>query len=281
MIKNILVPLSGYECDIAALETAYRLGVPFAANIEGLRVQPDPMQIVTRAAIGQFGSSMGNVEFIRALEKEGRERTEKAQNAFEAFSKRNPTAAATLKEIEGDPIGDTTRAARYADLVVFGRAPKPSELAALDIGSVLVACGRPVVLASEKPEDVIGATIVVAWKETAEAARAVTAAMPLLSRAKRVVVLTVEETTPPANEEGPPGDRLARKLAAHGIAVEARNVLPGKRVASDALLAASHEAGADLLVMGAYSHSRFRELVFGGFTRQILQTCNLPVLMLH
>jgi nucleotide-binding universal stress UspA family protein len=281
MIKNILVPLTGFDSDAAALQTAYLLGAPFAANLACLRVQPDPMRIVARAAVGQFGSSMGNVELIHALQKEGDERTAKAQRAFEDFAKRNPSAAATLKEIEGDPIADTTREARYADLVVVGRAPKVSELTALDIGSVLVGCGRPVLLAPEKPASAIGATIAVAWKETAEAARAVTAAMPLLQRAKRVAVLTAEESVPAASDEGLPAERLARKLAAHGISAEARHVAPGKRPASEALLAAAHEAGADLLVMGAYSHSRFREFVFGGFTRQILQACDLPVLMLH
>ena len=111
MIKNILVPLTGFDSDAAALQTAYLLGAPFAANLACLRVQPDPMRIVARAAVGQFGSSMGNVELIHALQKEGDERTAKAQRAFEDFAKRNPSAAATLKEIEGDPIADTTREA--------------------------------------------------------------------------------------------------------------------------------------------------------------------------
>ena len=78
MIKNILVPLTGFECDAAALEAAYLVGSPFAAKIEGLRIEPDPMQIVAQAAVGQFGSSMGNVELIHALEKLGKERTARA-----------------------------------------------------------------------------------------------------------------------------------------------------------------------------------------------------------
>ena len=281
MIKNILVPLTGFECDAAALEAAYLVGSPFAAKIEGLRIEPDPMQIVAQAAVGQFGSSMGNVELIHALEKLGKERTARAERTFGDFVKRHAAISASMQAEEGNPLAGTTREARYADLVVMGRAPKNSELATLDIGSLLVGCGRPVLLASDKPAESVGSTIAIAWKETAEAARAVTAAMPILAKAKKIVVLTASESSADEDAEMHPAEYLTRQLAAHGFKAEAREVEPGKRSAADALIAAAHEAGADLLVMGAYSHSRFRELVFGGFTRQILHACDLPVLMLH
>ena len=109
----------------------------------------------------------------------------------------------------------------------------------------------------------VGSTIAIAWKETAEAARAVTAAMPILAKAKKIVVLTASESSADEDAEMHPAEYLTRQLAAHGFKAEAREVEPGKRSAADALIAAAHEAGADLLVMGAYSHSRFRELVFG------------------
>jgi len=120
-------------------------------------------------------------------------------------------------------------------------------------------------------------TVVVAWKATPEAARAVTAAMPFLSRSKKILIVTVAEEQSVSDEEGA---RLMTSLAWHGLDASTRHLRPDTHGAADTLLAAAAEEGA-LLVMGAYGHSRLREWIFGGFTERVLRDAAVPVLMMH
>jgi nucleotide-binding universal stress UspA family protein len=244
-----------------------------------------------RAALGQFGATMGNVQLIHAIEEQCKTRTIKARTEFDKFSERISSPASTLgkgtiaaswQEIEGDPLPDTIAAARYSDMIVLSRAPQDSDFNTDSIASILVRSGRPVLLVPDKPIKAIGSDIAIAWKETAEAARAVSAAMPLLSQAKRVAVLCANENETAASPQDlGPAARLAEQLAHHGLSPSAKDIAFSKQSASQSLIHAAHDFGADLLIAGAYSHSRFRELVFGGFTRQVLQACDLPVLLLH
>jgi nucleotide-binding universal stress UspA family protein len=291
MIKNILVPLAGCASDANALEAAYHIGARFSANVLCLRVHPNPMQIVAQAAFGQFGTGLGSVELIHAIEKQCETRSQNARAAFEQFSQRvsspdsnlgNVTIAATWQEKEGDPLADTIMAARYSDMVVMGRAPKDSEFNTDRIANILVRSGRPVLLVPDKPVASIGSHIAIAWKETAEAARAVTAAMPLILQAERVAVLSADEREASATRQAlGPAARLAEQVAHHGLKPNAQDIAFSHHAASQSLVQGAREWGADLMIAGAYSHSRFRELVFGGFTRQVLQACELPVLLLH
>ena len=120
-------------------------------------------------------------------------------------------------------------------------------------------------------------TIVIAWKETPEAARAVGAAMPLLSTAKQILIVTAAEDQDPSDEEGA---RLLTSLRWHGFNVSMCRLPPGPQGAASTLLAAAAEQAA-LVVMGAYGNSRLRQWIFGGFTRYILRGAEVPVLMMH
>jgi nucleotide-binding universal stress UspA family protein len=128
-------------------------------------------------------------------------------------------------------------------------------------------------------------TIVIAWKDSAEAARAVGAAMPFIARAGRVLVLTTSEA---AAADSPPDDtsrvsceRLVATLRLHNPEVSTSHVPVGEGTPVEALLAAATEARASLLVMGGYGHGELREMVFGGFTRSVLGGAAMPVLMMH
>jgi nucleotide-binding universal stress UspA family protein len=290
-MQNIFVPLTGCENDTRALEAAYFIASRSGDHIYALHVRPDPMQIVTRAAVQQFGSEMGNVELIHLLQKAGEARSAAAAATFDQFLKRHfaPGVArsartgtnASMEDIEGDPIADTASRARYYDLVVLARAREGDDFTTDAIANILVGCGRPVLLVPDKAIHDIGAAIAIAWKETPEAARAVTAAMPLFKDAKKVWVLGAAETKADSERNARSAELLAGQLRRHGIAAEARSVPVDPRGSAEALLQAAHDAKTDLLVMGAYGHSRVRELVFGGFTRRVLKACDLPVLMLH
>jgi nucleotide-binding universal stress UspA family protein len=145
------------------------------------------------------------------------------------------------------------------------------------IEAALVGTGRPVLIVPAAPLASLPETIVIAWKAAPEAARAVTAAMPLLSRSKRILIVTVAEEPGLSDEEGA---RLMTALGWHGLNVSTRHLRPDRLGAADTLLAAAAEEGA-LVVMGAYGHSRLREWVFGGFTEHVLRRAAVPVLMMH
>jgi len=291
MLKNLLVPLTGFENDRSALEAAFVMGFPFDANIEALHVQPEPMEIVLAAAKRQFGSKMSNKELVLSLKHEAASRTQLAKAAFEQFFQRHFSAPAfgssasgvttSWRQMEGNPVQDTVAEARYSDLVVLARAPEHGQFSPDSVAHILVGCGRPVLLVPEAELDAIGSTVAIAWKEKAEAARAVTAAMPLLKRAKKVVILTVDEEGSDTTRSTRSAQRLAGQLARHGLAAEGHGLAAEPQGAAAALVRKGKELGANLLVLGAYSHSRVRELVFGGFTRTVLKNCDLPLLLLH
>src|SRR5437764_1475818 len=123
----------------------------------------------------------------------------------------------------------------------------------------------------------LGENVVVAWNGSTEQARATAFAMPLLRSANRVTVVTVEGGTVP----GPTGAQLARYLQRNGIPAEPVTLPPERRSTGEALLAKADALGCDLLVKGAYTQSRLRQMIFGGMTRHILASAQLPVLMAH
>ena len=291
MYKNILVPLTGSDSDRRALEAAFLAGWPFDAHIEALRTHPEPMQIITAAALGQFGSRTGNQELIHTLQREALHRTALAKSAFETFSKERLSThafgssaggvTATWHQNEGAPVRDTISEARFHDLVVLARAPHHAEFSIEAIGNILVGCGRPVLLAPDHELTTMGHSIAIAWKETAEAARAISVAMPFLLRAKQVFVMSVDETGRDKDKLIRSAEKLTAQLTHHGLDAQAHVIAAEPRAAAEALAREAKTLGADLLIAGAYSHGRMRELVFGGFTRKILASCDLPVCLMH
>ncbi len=183
------------------------------------------------------------------------------------------------KPLLDGPYGFANRAL-YADLMILGQRdaddPAAGELPADFLPSVLVHSGRPaLVLPHSGAIAPVGRQVLVAWKETRESARAVSAALPWLQRARKVHVLSYGE------EAGESLRALERYLTPHGVAVICHDGGPEQDEAGDQVLSRAADLGADLLVMGCYGHSRAREWVLGGFTRTILRSMTLPVLMAH
>jgi nucleotide-binding universal stress UspA family protein len=146
------------------------------------------------------------------------------------------------------------------------------------VESLLTACGRPILVVPGAWRPSAIKTVAIWWKEHAAAARAVTAAMPLLSRAERVKLITVNEGFP---QSGDASADMSRQLGWHGIKSDAKEIHNGEGSVADRLWHAASNMHADLVVMGAFSHSRTRELIFGGCTQAILEAGDLPVLLLH
>ena len=147
---------------------------------------------------------------------------------------------------------------------------------------VVPASGRPaLIIPYDWSLEGLGERVLIAWDASREAARAVSDAMPLLEQANSVLVVSINPRSTPLDHGEVPGADIGVHLARHKVKVEVERVVAGEVSVGNALLSHIADRGADLLVMGAYAHSRMRELVLGGATRSILESMTVPVLMAH
>ena len=193
--------------------------------------------------------------------------------------------SAEWRATTGFPIDVAVVQARYADLVILGQldpadaqapvtSPRPEEVA--------LSVGRPVLVVPYIGSyPTIGTRVLAAWDASREATRAVNDAMPLLAGASSVTVLTVDPVINREEHGEIPGADIALHLARHGVQARVESTVSAGIGIGNTLLSRASDLGADLLVMGAYAHSRVRELVLGGATRAILQSMTIPVLMSH
>ena len=186
------------------------------------------------------------------------------------------TFAVSFRHVVDGEVDRVLHFGRLSDLIVMARPGAEEGGLSATFDAALFDSGRPVLLVPTKPVADLGSTIAVAWDCSREAARALGAALPVLAAAKKVVILTARE---PGRRVEP--SELAVYLAQHGIEARTWAFTPGPGSLGDALIEEAGKAGADLLVMGAYGHSRLREMVLGGVTRSILAEADMPVLLMH
>lgn len=264
------------------LEAALLVARHFSGRIVGLNTLTTEYAVV-------FGGEMGfsiSSEVDRTLEREGQERREAARALFSGFMRERGVpvgpapqgeVAAEWREESGRQNAIVGMMGRVFDLIVVERPEKLASLAEATLEDALFESGRPVLMAPPMVPMSIGERIVIAWNGSTETARTVAFAMPFLKRAQQVEVVSVEEGMTP----GPSGEDLARTLVVHGIAATARHVLARGRTAGQTYLEEAKTAGADLLIKGAYTQSRLRQLIFGGATRHIIMEAAIPVLLAH
>jgi nucleotide-binding universal stress UspA family protein len=294
VIKALLLPSSAGEFDDSVADEAFAIAQSFRAHMEFLYLRLDPARMLVAANVaglpGVGGVVTGALDPTQIAELEAAEslRANDAKRKFDAFCARRsiPIAerapgpggvSAAWRELTTDGTLPA-REVRYCDLLVLAGGSGDGGSRVAGIGAVLMGCGRPALLVPGRISGNPLSTIVVAWKATAEAARAVTAAMPLLYKASKIVVLSVEEAQ---DESMTSPDRVVEQLRWHGLSTEGRRILCGGLSGPDALVSAASSMKADLLVMGAYGHSRLRELIFGGYTQHMLNAAPFPVLMFH
>lgn len=281
-IKCILLPITGYEADDAALATALGLARSLGAHVDAFHVKPDPREALPLVADGASGSVVSRM--MDLAEKDGENRAGLAKRLFESAAKKagialsGAKAGAVFETAVGNAADEISIRARVADLVIAVRITGD---AAIDwnvaVEATLMEGGRPMLILPAGLKSWRAATIAIGWNGSAEAARAAAAALPLLAKAKRVILLAGVKETPVE----PSLDQLAAWLSHHDIAGEQRKLkLKGWPVAGQ-IDDEAQAAGAELLVMGAYGHSRMREIVFGGATRAVLDDSKIPVLLMH
>jgi nucleotide-binding universal stress UspA family protein len=287
MIKTILVAASGADNDTATFAAALAVARPFAAHLDVLHVRLDAVSTAV-AMTTDAGSGAVTGGLIERLEQDARQREAKARDGFTRFcagaglaEAAAPAAGAAAPTAEwhaetGDEPRWMTAYGTAADLIVARRGGGEDAAARSTIETALLETGRPILIPAASTMPPGFDRIAIAWKPAPQAARAVAFAMPFLSRAKEIRVLTVEEE----GEAQADADRLVRNFAWHGLKATAERLAPATGGAAATLLAAV-SGRADLLVMGGYGHSRLREWVFGGFTQRVLADAPLPVLMAH
>jgi nucleotide-binding universal stress UspA family protein len=258
------------------MRLAGMLATPFGASVTGLYA-------ATSAQSGLAFSPEAGPEMVRALIEIDDNNLAQARKAFDASQAAAPSKA-RWAQVKGAPIVTAfAQQAFFADLLVLGQAD-PTRNATVHVPGdfvegVVVASGKPALLVPYVGAPAsLGRTIVIAWKPTCEAARAVAAAMPLLQRAEAVHVVSWE-----ADEEPIGGDRLdlSGYLALHGVKASFHQQGAETDDLGELLLSRAFDLQADLLVMGCYGHSRAREWALGGVSRTILKSMTLPVLMAH
>jgi nucleotide-binding universal stress UspA family protein len=208
----------------------------------------------------------------------------RVDEAYQRFSRLAPASLqselVTIQALPGDARDRFARLARHFDLTIVGQRNPESDYEDEAMGeAALFGSGRPVFVVPfvQKAAPQFGKALI-AWDGGLPAARALAEALPLLSRAGRVDVVTIIDRHAADNEL--PGFNITRHLARHGINAELHKLPSGSDPAS-ILLSFAADKGSDYLVMGGYGHSRLREFMLGGTTRTILQSMILPVLMAH
>ena len=269
MLKSIFVPLNGMDGDRAALSIAKTVAQAFGAKVSGVHVRLDvnsALALVTR-------------ETSWRAEREENERSTNARAAFDqAFGAKDRTAVnAHWHEIEGFPLYEYAFHGRMHDLIVIARERQLPEYAA----EILMRTGRPVLIAPPRATETIGESVLLAWNNSPESARALTAAMPMLLKAKKVLIACIPQSLDGEQEKQQSLDELRDLLALHGLSADTRLLKQAHGNEANVLRDAAYGAGCDLIVMGGYGHSRVREYVFGGATRAVLNDCAIPVLMFH
>ena len=281
-MKTILVPTEHNSSMLSALDTALLLAQKFDSWIEGFPLRPAVADLV--AMDPDSGLTMV------AVKENDAEMVRQAEDLFRSFMAQHHVpqhvegAAATGVSwdwLDAAPSGHDFVGSygRVFDVIVLARPGAEWQSPSMvTLESALFESGRPVLIAPPASPRSLASNVLVAWNNSTEQARTMADAMPLLRLAKRITILTVEGAT----VAGPSGEQMARSLQINGIACEAITIKPaGKRNAGETILAKADELGCDLIVKGAYTQSRLRQMIFGGTTRHILANAKLPVLMAH
>jgi nucleotide-binding universal stress UspA family protein len=276
-MRSILVPTEQHDLMTSTLTTALLVAKRFDGYIEGFAMRPAIDNFVAMDPV----SSMA----MATVRQNDAEAAKQARSLFEGFMHEHDVPLADPNKpalscgwLDAAPDGDNFVGSygRVFDVTVLGRpGDQPQSPRMITLEAALFESGRPILIAPPTPPEKLGENVLIAWNCSTEQAKTTAFAMPFLHQAKQVTVVTVEG----GNVPGPSGAQLARYLRLNGIAAEAITAKPEKKSTGEVILARAQALGCDLVVKGAYTQSRLRQMIFGGTTRHILTHAQLPVLM--
>jgi nucleotide-binding universal stress UspA family protein len=288
MPRFIVLPCIGSAADAPVFATALAVARKFSSHLAFLHVRPDVRQEFAALAASEVGAVSGIGDTMERMERDADQREHAAERQWRELCQQEqltirdgPPGDGVSTEWIGEVGSDTGWVAehgRTADLIIAGHAGQDGGIAMGVLEAALMESGRPVLVAPPAAPASVGRVVTIAWKGTREAAGAVSAALPFIARAERVVILTIDEGD---DEDDRSPERLQRALRWHNPTVLMHRLVREQGSVAGTLLGAAMGAESDLLVMGGYGHTRLREAVFGGFTRHVLERVELPVLMAH
>jgi len=273
-IKRVLLPVGGDGSFDPLADMAFFIGEMFSAQIMGLFVQPPGL------VVPLFDGVVTPEEVRTVVETAQEKRQEiaaRAQSMFKASAGRFPHIESTFCSLTGDVETLFVRNGRLADISVIAPQDPLEDGFWLDVqNATLFRCGRPVLLVPPHAPKLNFETVVIAWKESLEAARAIAAAQPFMTRAREVHLFTIDD-----GGEAVTSLREAEEyLSLHYDEVRSEVLTGESHQIGQLLLAQANHLGA-LLVMGAFSHWRWQERLLGGVTDYVLREASTPVLMMH
>lgn len=285
--RRILVPLMGAARDASVLAAAFDVAKAFGSHVAGVFVRPDASEVLPY--LGE-GVSAGVIQEIMDASRDAANRAAASARASLDEAARKAGAATLDVAQAGEGVGASfhvrdgvseeviAQEARLSDLVVFD-VPADSKDVAIRamLESALLNGRKPMLIVPHKFASIVGSKAAIGWDGGAAAAHAVSAAIPLLARAQAIEILNV--TSGPIDIVQM--DRLRDYLRLHGLSAAEHGINPGSQGTATALIDGATRAGAGLLVIGGYGHSRLRELVLGGVTRHVFANVTMPILMAH
>jgi len=271
--KTLLVHLdSGARCPVR-VELAISLAQRFDAHLVGLNA-------LTVVRIPGYAVAEAGEIFREAQERVTREQATDSEAAFRRAVAQAGLAGTEWRNATVDALEAVTLHARYADLMVIGQ---PDDSGGVDrnfAGRLALGAGRPILVVPFAGEfGTLGKRVLIAWDASREATRAVTDSIPLLRQAEAVQVLAFNPEPGPHGDM--PGTDIGLYLARHGVRIAVTEDYSKNIDVGNEILSRAADLGSDLIVMGAYGHSRLQQLIMGGATRTILQSMTVPVLMSH
>jgi nucleotide-binding universal stress UspA family protein len=286
-IRNILVPIRGDGKGEGVLDHALALARRFNAHIAVVHCRPRPEDMLPfgvfvptafRKQVTSWATTLADDEEgrLKALFKEYCSRHDLAVVEDSATAPKDRVSA-SWEEATGKQASVVTIRGRLVDAIAIAQPDRDLNLGLNTLEAALLETGRLVLLCPAVEVGTIGRHVGIGWNGSSEAARAVAAALPILAAAERVTVLTA--TTGAKLELGP--EDLQRHLVSHGCQAEIKTFRSRATEVGQGLLAAAKDVGADSLLIGAYGHSRRRELLMGGVTQHIIDHSDLPVLLTH
>jgi nucleotide-binding universal stress UspA family protein len=282
-MKNLLAVIGDGNAG-PVLEAALKSARLFNGHIVGLH------SLTTEYAV-VFGGEMGfsiSSEVDRTLEREGHDRRDQARRLFRDFMTAQGVPigppspdvegpSASWREEDGRQNAVVGMSGRVYDLILVEQPEKLASIAEATLEDALFESGRPVMMVPKGVPPTMGEVVAVAWNGSTETATTVALGMPFLKQAKEVVIVAVGPQHMP--EPGPTGDELARTLERHGMKVSLRTAFGRQKPQGESFLQEAMAAGADLMLKGAYTQSRIRQMIFGGATRHIIMESRIPVIM--
>jgi nucleotide-binding universal stress UspA family protein len=284
-LRDLVVLLDGSARDETKLAVAAGLARRYDSHLTGLC----PLELLLPAdlsfALGGYPDLWSLPEYAKKIDSQAKTKAAMIEANFRELLRREGIRGDWQFET-GSLIPAVVHRAHATDLVVAGQAdpdnPPPASARTL-VEDILMTVGRPLLLIPYAGRfGAIGSNVLVGWTQRRESARAVHDALPLFTPSAKVTVLTVESSGSTSDTDALPTADIAEHLARHELDVSAaRTAVSDGLSPADALLDYASDISADLLVVGGYGHSRTREMIMGGVTRDLLRHMTLPVLMSH